>query len=134
MKAFTLVSITILCFSAVSFSQTAPFSIIGKWNTLDEKGNIMSYTFKKDGHYEITSKGLSQRSDKESEMTYIFDLKPSPYCLDLKIKNKKDERMSLTILGIVEVIDNDNIKVNLGGMERPSDFFGKKVAAFQRDK
>lgn len=133
MKLVTVLCITLLSFSVPSFSQTVPFSIIGKWNTLDEKGNVLSYTFKKDGHYEVTGKGISQKSNKESEMTYKYDPEQSPDQLDLIIKNKKDVRMSLTILGIVEVVDNDNIKINLDGNERPTDFFGKRVAAFQRE-
>jgi uncharacterized protein (TIGR03067 family) len=133
MKSFPLALFIVLCTALSSFSQTQPFSIIGKWNTLDEKGNLMSYTFKKNGQYEISGKGISQKTNKESVMTYKYDAAQSPDQLDLTITNKKDERMSLTILGIVDVIDNDNIKVNLGGMERPTDFFGKKVSAFQRD-
>ena len=136
MKQITVLFILLLSVTTTSFSQNSPsssFSIVGKWNTLDEKGNLMSYTFKKDGHYEITAKGTSQKSNKQTELIYKYDAAASPDQLDLLIKNKKDERMSLTILGIVEVIDNDNIKINLGGIERPTDFFGKKVAAFQRD-
>lgn len=133
MRSISLLAITIFCSVLSSFAQTPPFSIVGKWNTLDEKGNIISYTFKKDGHYEISGKGLNQKTNKQSELTYKYDPAQSPDWIDLYIKNKKDALLSLTILGVVEVIDNDNIKVNLGDMERPTDFFGKKVAAFQRD-
>ena len=74
----------------------------------------------------------TQKTDKKAELTYVFDQTKSPIWIDLIMKNKKDERMTLVIKGIVEIVDQDNIKMNMGGDERPSDFFGKKVAAFQR--
>jgi uncharacterized protein (TIGR03067 family) len=128
---FAAILITLFC-SSFSPSSDPKFSIIGKWSTLDEKGNIMSFTFKEDGHYEMSTPEGTQKTDKKAELTYVFDQTKSPIWIDLIMKNKKDERMTLVIKGIVEIVDQDNIKMNMGGDERPSDFFGKKVAAFQR--
>ena len=135
MKQFYLFSLILIVTLSSSFSpinENTKFSIIGKWVTQDDKGNLMSFTFKEDGHYEMNTPEGTQKTDKKADLSYVFDQSKSPMWIDLIMKNKKDERMTLTLKGIVEIVDNDNIKMNMGGDERPSDFFGKKVAAFQR--
>lgn len=133
MKFVFLIKLFLVAFCCVSFqSQNPPFSIVGKWQTIDEKGNLMSFEFKKDGHYEMTTSEGTQKTDKKAELTYVFDQSKSPFWIDLILRNKKDSRMTLTLKGILEVIDKDNIKINIGGIDRPTDFFGNKVAAFQR--
>lgn len=129
---FTAILFIILSTSLSSIAQPTKFSIIGKWQTIDEKGNLMSFTFKEDGHYEMTTPEGTQKTDKKAELSYTFDQSKSPIWIDLVMRNKNDERMTLTIKGIIEIVDNDNIKMNMGGDERPTDFFGRKVAAFQR--
>ncbi|HSH67396.1 MAG TPA: hypothetical protein VLB84_16750, partial [Bacteroidia bacterium] len=74
----------------------------------------------------------TQKTDKKAELNYVFDQSKSPFWIDLILRNKKDSKMTLTLKGILEVIDKDNIKINIGGIDRPTDFFGNKVAAFQR--
>jgi hypothetical protein len=127
---FTII-FAILC---LSFRANNPhFNILGRWTTTDSKGEFIEYDFSKNGKYEIATKDKKQKSDRTMEMKYTFDDSKSPAWIDLEIINKKDPRMSLTIQGIVEVIDENNFKMNLGGMkDRPFDFSGNNVAIFHR--
>jgi uncharacterized protein (TIGR03067 family) len=131
LSLFFTISIVIMC---LSFRADTPhFAIIGRWAATDSKETYIEYVFYKNKKYEIVTKDKKQKSDKTTEMKYTFDDSKSPAWIDLEIINKKDPRMSLKILGIIEIIDENNFKMNIGGMkDRPSDFSGNNVAAFHR--
>jgi hypothetical protein len=128
---FLTIIIAVMCLSFRT--DTNHFTIIGRWATTDSKGEYIEYVFSKNNKYEIATKDKKQKSDRTTEMKYTFDDSRSPIWIDLEVISKKDPRMSLKILGIIEIIDENNFKMNIGGMkDRPSDFSGSNVATFHR--
>ena len=119
-----------MCIISDNYSK---FTILGKWSTTDSKGVYIEYGFMNHGKYEIVTKDKTQKGDKTTEMKYTFDETKSPAWIDFEIINKKDRNMSLKILGIIEIIDENSFKMNLGGLkDRPVDFSGSNVAIFHR--
>ncbi len=134
MKSRFFLAVIFFAITCLSF-QTAQtdFTILGKWATIDSKGLFIEYTFLKDGHYKLSTKESQQKTNATAELKYTFDTKHTPAWIDLEIKNKKDEKMSIKMLGIIEVIDKDNFKINLSTFEeRPTDFSDNKIAVFKR--
>jgi uncharacterized protein (TIGR03067 family) len=128
---FLIISIAILCLSF--HTDGSKFNILGRWVTTDSKGAYIEYGFEGHGKYELITKDKQQKTDKITEMKYTFDDSKSPAWIDFEIINKKDPSMSLKIVGIIEIIDENNFKMNLGGMkERPTDFSGSNIATFHR--
>ncbi len=131
----SLLALILMAALSFSFSQKDKnkFSIIGKWQAMDEKGELMTYTFKEKGQYEMEKNKEVLKTSKTMEFTYKLDMGQSPPWIDFVIKDIKENGKSLTMLGIIEIIDNENIKINIGGQERPVDFFGKHVIVLQKN-
>jgi Txe/YoeB family toxin of Txe-Axe toxin-antitoxin module len=133
--SFFAIVLAIICLSFRTDGNAEGFTILGKWVTTDSKGTFIEYGFASNGKYEIVTKDKIQKSDKTMGMNYTFDDTKSPAWIDLEIINKKDPKMSLKILGIIQIIDENSFKMNLGDMKnRPMDFSGSNVAIFSRPK
>jgi hypothetical protein len=131
--SLSAIVLVIICLSFRTGQKPKPFTIAGKWVTTDSKGASIEYDFARDGKYEIATKDKVQKTDKTTEMKYTFDDTRSPAWIDLEIINKKDPKMSLKILGVIQIIDEKSFKLNLGDMRnRPKDFSGSNVAIFSR--
>jgi hypothetical protein len=125
--------LVMICLAFRTAQKPKPFTITGKWATTDSRGGTIEYDFAPDGKYEIVTKEKTQKTDKTTEMKYIFDDTKSPAWIDLEIINKKDPKMSLKLLGLIQIIDEKSFKLNLGDMKnRPKDFSGSNVAIFNR--
>jgi hypothetical protein len=131
--SFLTIVLAIICLSFRTSQNPKLFTIVGKWATTDLKGAYIEYDFARNGKYEIVTKEKVQKTDKTTEMNYTFDDSRSPAWIDLEVINKKDPKMSLKIVGIIQIIDEKSFKMNLGDMKnRPMDFSGNNVAIFNR--
>jgi uncharacterized protein (TIGR03067 family) len=129
---FTIM-LAMICLSFHTDGNSERFTITGRWATTDAQGTFIEYNFTNHGKYEIVTKDKIQKSDKTMGMNYTLDDTKSPAWIDFEIINKKDPKMSLKILGIIQIIDENNFKMNLGDIKgRPTDFSGDNVAAFHR--
>ena len=122
-----LITLLLITFTLVAFKSSSEFNIVGKWKANDK--NEMGYmVFQKNGYAYILINGKKiggkefEMNGVKMSMSYSMDYSKKPIEYDFII-TLIDENITQNMPGILEIINNDKIKVELGfDGQRPTTF------------
>ena len=139
MKKIVILFLTVLALSSFNTNSDSEFSIVGKWvgEIENDKGAVV---FQEDGYafFELQGKIFGGKefdvNGKKGSMTYAVDYTTKPINIDVFII-LSDGGESKTMLGIAEIINDDQIKLIMAfDGERPTEFEESETIIFNRVK
>ena len=113
--------------------------VTGKW--IDQKDKVNGIKLDKDGYAwfvngdkEAGGTGLMREDGKEVQMKYTVDDSKSPMWFDLYVTEKSTGKEESHLLGLINLIDKDNMEMMLGIVIRDSiiDSKSKNYARMKR--
>ena len=120
-----------------SFTIThSTFTIVGSWKATD-KGKTIFMIFDREGYALMGSEGkmLGGKSfdinGEKGTMSYKADLSKNPGTLDITI-TRLSNKAQKKLLGIIKVVNDNEIRINLAGDIRPVTFDGPQTVTFTR--
>ena len=138
MKKILLLFIVTLSLTSFNITNNSEdFNIVGKWEGNDdiEIGYLVflenNYAYLEVGGQIIGGKDF-EVDGKKGSMTYVLDYSTTPIQLDF-ITTRHDTKKTLKLLGIIDIINKDEIKVSLGFTgNRPTNFDTADSMTFKR--